>query len=111
MGRTWVVPGVVVAVHDGDTVTLDLDLGWFLTLRAHIRVAHINSPELVTAAGKVAAKRAKELLPVGTKVELASVGLDKYGRSLGTIALPDGRDLSATMLQEGLAVPYEGGAR
>lgn len=111
MARAWNVPGIVVAVHDGDTVTLDIDLGWYLTSRQHIRVAHINAPELNTAAGKVSARRVQDLLPPGTPVELLSTGLDKYGRSLGMIMLPDGRDLGTIMLAEGLAVPYEGGAR
>lgn len=111
MARAWNVPGIVVAVHDGDTVTLDIDLGWFLTSRQHIRIAHINAPELNTAAGKVSARRAQALLPPGTAVELLSTGLDKYGRSLGVITLPDGRSLGDIMLAEGLAVPYEGGAR
>lgn len=98
-------------MHDGDTVTLDIDLGWFLTSRQHVRVAHINAPELNTAAGKLSARRAQALLPPGTPVELLSTGLDKYGRSLGIIVLPDGRSLGDILLSEGLAVPYEGGAR
>lgn len=97
---------MVVGVHDGDTVTLDLDLGWFLTNRQPVRVAHINAPELSTPAGLVSRDRVRQLLPVGTKVELISTGLDKYGRSLGVITLPDGRDLGSILLAEGLAVPY-----
>lgn len=91
-------------------MTLDLDLGWFLTNRQPVRVAHINAPELSTPAGKTSAARAKELLPPGTHVELLSTGLDKYGRSLGIIILPDGRSLGDIMLAEGLAVAYEGHA-
>ena len=110
MTRTWNVPGVVVYVHDGDTVTLDLDLGWYLTYRQHVRVAHINAPELSTPEGKVSAAFVIALLPPGTLVTLNSIGLDKYGRSLGEITLPDGRDLGTIMLSQGLAVPYEGHA-
>lgn len=108
--KSWRVPGVTVAVHDGDTATFDLDLGWFLTYRQHVRVAHINAPELATPAGKISALRVRQLLPVGTPVIIDSLGLDKYGRSLATITLPDGQDLGTIMLQENLAVPYEGHA-
>ena len=110
MTRTWNVPGVVVYVHDGDTVTLDLDLGWYLTYRQHVRVAHINAPELATPEGKLSAAFASQLLPPGTIVALSSIGLDKYGRSLGEILLPDGRDFGTIMLSMNFAVPYEGHA-
>ena len=106
MSRSWRVPGIVVSVHDGDTATLDLDLGWFLTNRQPVRVAHLNAPELSTPEGVLARDAARAWLPVGTKVELVSTGLDKYGRSLGVITLPDGRDFGTLMLDAGFAVPY-----
>lgn len=117
MSRSWTVPGVVVKVHDGDTATLDLDLGWFLTNRQPVRFAHINAPELNTPEGKVSAAMLKTLLFPGVRVELVSAGLDKYGRSLGVITrldkdgLPEDKSINQVMLDTGMAVPYEGGKR
>jgi micrococcal nuclease len=36
----------VASVHDGDTVTLDVDLGFGITKRETFRLARINAPEL-----------------------------------------------------------------
>jgi endonuclease YncB( thermonuclease family) len=48
------------------------------------------------------------MLPVGLKVTFASHSLDKYGRPLGTITLPDGQDFGQAMLDSGHAVPMKG---
>jgi endonuclease YncB( thermonuclease family) len=120
----WVVQAVVVKVHDGDTITVeadlvkrDEDLGWHtrnqqrISSVIHVRILHINAPELSTPEGKTAQKAASTLLPPGTIVTLTSHALDKYGRSLGTLTLPDGTDYGTWMLEHGYAVPYEGGTR
>lgn len=113
----WTVPGVVVRVHDGDTVLAALDLGWHLLLSVSIRLAHINAPELSTPEGQTAAAFARQLLAPGAAVMVRSERLDKYGRTLATITLPtayqaaDGRtttDFGTAMLWTGNAVPYEG---
>lgn len=111
-------PARVVAIHDGDTVTLDIDLGfdhliagqdWNGKTRLSCRVYGINAPELSTAAGKAALAYAETLLHVGEVVQVASHGWDKYGgRFDGTITLPDGSDFAAAMLTAGQAVPDAG---
>lgn len=107
----WVVPAVVSNVHDGDTVTVAADLGWRISFVVHVRVAHINAPELPTSAGKAARDYLAAIMPVGSSVTLTSHSLDKYGRTLGSITLADGRDVAVAMVSAGHAVPYEGGAR
>lgn len=102
----------VVRVVDGDTVHLDVDLGFYVELHDRsVRVQHIDSPELATEAGKNARAYAQGLLPVGSTVTLYSRVLDKYGRVLGTLTLADGRDYGNTMIAAGQAVAYEGGTR
>lgn len=106
----------IVSVHDGDTCSMDIDLGFDVEFRAtdfdgnpriSCRVYGINAPELSTAAGKAAATFAQTLLPVGTVVTVLSHGWDKYGgRFDGEITLPDGRDFAQTMLDSGMAVRY-----
>lgn len=105
----WTVPATVVSVHDGDTAHMLLDLGWYVTYGpARVRVARINAPELPTPEGVAARDFASALLPAGLKVVFASHSLDKYGRPLGTIALPDGQDFGQAMLDSGHAVPMKG---
>jgi micrococcal nuclease len=98
-----------VRVVDGDTVVLDIDLGFHLKLEARpVRLAKINAPELHEPAGKIAADYVHDLLPAGKQVTLESHSLDKYGRILGSIGLPDGFDLATMLLGEGYASPWDG---
>lgn len=107
----WVVPATVVRVVDGDTVVLDLDLGWHITLRAGVRVYGVDAPELATEEGKRAAEWVRSWLPVGAPVTFRSRVLDKYGRPLGRVVLGDGRDLGVLLVDAGMAKPYFGGKR
>lgn len=100
----WNVPAVVNRVVDGDTVYVTLDLGWYISFYVAVRLAGIDCPEMRTEAGKLARARAVEILPVGTLVHVLSHKLDKYGRTLGTIVLPDGASFGEIMLREGHAV-------
>jgi endonuclease YncB( thermonuclease family) len=100
-------PAVVLDVHDGDTMTLVLDLGFDLTLKAHCRMKGINAPELSTTAGQDSRRFALTLAKPGDLVHTTSYGWDKYGgRYDGTVQLPDGRDFATVMLQAGMAVPF-----
>lgn len=102
---------VVEDVHDGDTVTVAMDLGFGLDLTLPCRVFGINAPELNTAEGKAARDYALTLLPVGTKVLVTSHGWDKYGgRFDGTLLIigGDGVDFATLMLKAGHAKPYFG---
>lgn len=101
---TWTVPAVVGRVVDGDTVYVTFDLGWHISLYSAVRVAGIDCPEIATPAGKAAKARAMQLLPVGLPVIVVSHKLDKYGRVLGSIALPGGEDYGAMVMHEGHAV-------
>jgi micrococcal nuclease len=112
-GRVWLVHAVVVRVIDGDTVVLNLDLGWH-TWRHNesVRLAHIDAPERSDRARWAEAKAFVErLLPAETEVLLISEKLEKYGRTLGRIMLRDGRDVGVEVVKAGLAKLYEGGKR
>ena len=101
---------VVRAVHDGDTITVDCDLGfnqWVHGMK--LRLYGINSPELNTPAGKTAQAFLAQQLPAGAKVEIRTVidKQEKYGRILATV-LKGGVDLNALMCASGNAKPYFG---
>jgi len=114
----------VVRVIDGDTVVLDIDLGFGVTITDEsIRMYGINAPEsrtrdLVEKEKGLAAKEyIKTLLAPGDSVILRSDLFDKrgkYGRILGTIivsALGQEMNVNDKMISEGHAVPYFGGKR
>lgn len=110
-------PARCIAIHDGDTVTFDIDLGFGVVLsgqglggqpRLACRVYGINAPELSTQAGKDALAFAVTLIKPGDVCKVLSHGFDKYGgRYDGEITLPDGSDFARAMLDSGNAVPYK----
>ena len=110
MARTYgPYPATVAAFHDGDTATMDLDLGFGLVLGLSCRVYGINAPELNTPAGTLARDHATVLAPPGSAVSVLSHGWDKYGgRFLGEITLLDGTPFAAAMIDAGHAKPYFG---
>ncbi len=80
----------VIEVHDGDTCTLDIDLGMSCWRRHEkVRLARIDAPEL-TGASAARGRRARELLKklvLGKAVLLQTIKdrREKYGRYLGEL--------------------------
>ncbi|HEX7994359.1 MAG TPA: thermonuclease family protein [Streptosporangiaceae bacterium] len=103
---TWTYPGIVRRVVDGDTLDLDLDLGFHAHLMGRCRLAAVNSPELPTPEGVAAKVFVEGLCPPGCTVTFVSRQLDNYGRPLGTVQLPDGSYLAERLLEAGHAKPY-----
>lgn len=65
--RTY--PATVQRVLDGDTVRLEVDLGFNVSLHGvDIRLADVYAPERFTADGPRATETLRSLLPVGTSV-------------------------------------------
>lgn len=105
----YVYNATVLSVHDGDTLTLNVDLGFYLRMQMPCRVLGVNAPELSTTAGKAARDFMATLCPVGTPVLLQSVKDDKYGgRFDGAITLPDGRSVAQELIKAGVAAPWNG---
>ena len=94
----------VIKVVDGDTVDLNLDLGFKLRFQLRGRLTGINAPE-----GKQteAADWLHQQLPIGKIVTVETKKTqEKYGRWLVTIFLDD-KNLNLELLEKGLAFPYE----
>jgi endonuclease YncB( thermonuclease family) len=99
-------PATILAIHDGDTFLLDIDLGFGMHAETfRCRVYGINAPELATAAGKAALAYLETLMKTGDSITVLSHGWDKYGgRFDGEVTLADGRDLGTLMVSSGHAV-------
>lgn len=95
------VPGDrVVGVKDGDTFEL-LRNGQTIT----VRLLGIDTPEKNQAYGQRAKQFASDLA-FGKNVRLIEHNKDRYGRTVGTIILPDGRNLNEELVREGFAWHY-----
>jgi micrococcal nuclease len=111
LGRMWTYPATVVHVTDGDSFQARLCTGSPIDYHIAVRVGHVNAPEKTTPDGVAALGWARQTLPPGLPVTVVASRLEKYGRLLATVALPDGTDYAAQLLAAGHAVPYEGGPR
>ena len=112
-------------VVDGDSVDVDIDLGFGVWLHdERVRIMGIDTPEsrtrdLVEKAFGLASKaRLKELIPEGTvqtlKTEVDKDGEDakgKFGRILGDFLSEGGRRVTEILIEEGHAVDYYGGSK
>ena len=118
----------LVKVVDGDTVDVDIDLGFGIWMKdERVRIMGIDTPESRTRDkieklfGKAASARVKELLEedIILKTQISRDGEDmkgKYGRILGDFMVErfeDGKQemLTDVLVQEGHAVAYFGGSK
>lgn len=98
-------------VVDADTVDLVVDYGDRLYALRRIRLDGIDAYEKATEKGKKAVQIVTAMLPIGSLVTVTTRKPDKYGRQLGVVVLPDGRDVAAELVTMGFAVAYDGGKK
>lgn len=99
----------VTSVYDGDTVTVDIDLGFEVWLREQrVRLLNINTPEVRGKSKKegIIARDALRQRILDKEVIIKSDRRGKYGRWLVEIFVDD-ENINQWLLHEGLAVPYE----
>ena len=113
----------VIKVVDGDTVDVDIDLGFGVCLKdERVRIMGIDTPESRTSDkvedlfGEAAKARLKELMKDGGKRITTEdrKGEDmkgKFGRILGDFRVEDGRKVTEILIEEGHAVAYFGGSK
>jgi micrococcal nuclease len=100
-------------IIDGDTVDVDIDLGFGVTLSHRVRLKGINAAETRTLNAEEKAKglEAKEWLKKELSREgewvIETVKEDKYGRILGTLyCVGDTVTVNERMLNEGIVNSY-----
>ena len=113
----------VTRVVDGDTVDVDIDLGFGVVLsNERVRIMGIDTPESRTSNklekvfGLAAKARLKQLLgkTAVLKTQINKNGEDmkgKFGRILGDFVAPDGRMVTDILIEEGHCVAYFGGSK
>ncbi len=105
--RVWRYPAHPTTVIDGDTLRARVDIGIPTRLINEIRVEHVDAWEEREPGGPAATDYAVAHFPTGVPVTVTSRKLEKYGRILGSITLPDGADYATGLLNAGHATPYE----
>ena len=99
----------VVKVYDGDTITVDLDLGFDITAKkTKLRLANIDAPELRgedRPAGIASRDRLRELiLGKNVRVKTFKDKKGKYGRYIAVVYHPNGRNINQQLVSEGHAI-------
>jgi len=103
----------ITSVYDGDTITGDLDLGFYTTLRQQkFRLIYIDTEEIknkdeILKSKAIEARDFLRNLVEGKACKIKCHGKDKYGRWLAELFI-EGYDKSANqiLLDEGLAKHY-----
>lgn len=107
----------IVKVVDGDTVDVEIDLGFSLTKKERIRLAGIDTPETRTRdeEEKKLGIDAKEYLSMrleSSKNLIVKTEKDgKYGRMLGWLFDDDNRSINRDMVDLGYAWSYGGSTK
>lgn len=109
----------VMRVVDGDTLWVEVDLGFFLRQSMYLRLYGLNTPE-IRGPERPQGLKTKEFvmntLPVGSTVVIKTYKTEKYGRFLTDLYyLPGSEDaddillrgtwLNQELLDKGLAKP------
>jgi micrococcal nuclease len=110
----------VVRVIDGDSIVVDIDLGFWINLKnQNIRLKNIDAPEFRTTDdiekkfGTLTKAIVESFLPAGKTILLETdlSDHDKFGRILGTVVIETANgafNLNEFLLENHYAVPYEG---
>lgn len=116
--KTYIYNCIVDRVVDGDTVDVDIDLGFGVWLKKQrIRLMGVDTPEkrtrdeLEKQFGLLATSVVEGFCPVGGKILVETVldGKGKYGRILGTLWVENNTlNLNQYLIENHYAVAYEG---
>lgn len=105
----------VLAIHDGDTITVDVDLGFGIRFEEmHLRLLGLNAPELNTTAGKLSQSYLVSIMPLGSTITIQTEKdkQEKYGRYLATLISDKWGNINQALITNGYAKAWDGkGAR
>ena len=109
---------IVKKVYDGDTITVDIDLGFgFWVKKQSLRLLGINTPEISgieRPEGLLAKEALLKWIPLESEITIRTYkdAKEKYGRWLAEIFVPDEADhnnllsINERLVDQGFAKPY-----
>ena len=108
----------VLRIVDGDTIDVDIDLGFDISYMQRVRLAGIDTPESRTTdkaekvLGLEVKDKLKKAIDAATNIVIKTEKPDsseKYGRILGWVFLDDNKvSINQTLIDEGYAWGYMG---
>lgn len=108
----------LIAVVDGDTIDVEIDLGFDISIFKRVRLAGIDTPESRTSdkfeksLGLESKAKLKQMLSGATKIVIKTEKPDsseKYGRVLGWLYIDDTNiSVNDTLIASGYAWSYLG---
>lgn len=114
--RPYEYNATVLRIIDGDSIEVDIDLGFHIVLRKrNIRLLNVDSPESRTSDpiekqfGLLTKQIVESILPIGSKILLRTQlsETDKFGRILGIVET-ETILLNAYLIENHYAVAYNG---
>ena len=97
------IQGKVIAVHDGDTISIEILVPDSEPYIIRVRLAFIDAPELDQDFGAAAMAAMSEMV-LGKEVSVYVEAVDCFGRAIGVAKVIDGPDdVSEEMIKKGLA--------
>lgn len=101
--------GKVIRVIDGDTVDIDIDLGFKLTINLRLRLAKVNTPERgrpdYTVATNMLTDLINQCIDTDGYIYVKTEKTGKYGRWIAYLGNKD----NSTLINDELSIkwPYE----
>jgi len=99
---------LVERVVDGDTLAVEIDLGFGTITRQKLRLQAIDCPEMNTRAGVRAKAFVERELKSVHWITIKTSRSDKYDRYLADVVYGENKFLNQRLLDEGLAVTAQG---
>jgi micrococcal nuclease len=114
LAELYTYRATVIKVYDGDTITVDIDLGFGIVIKKQsVRLLGIDAPELrgeERQQGLASRSFVVDRIPIGSVITLKTVKdkKEKYGRYLATIYYGDTLvNLNEEIVASGNAKIYE----
>lgn len=107
--KFFVYQAYVYNVVDGDTLDVEIDLGFKIKVCQRLRLARVDTPEKGQSGFEEAKDFVKKLV-LSKDVVISTQKVSKWGYYLADVEI-EGRSLSEMLLQAGLAVEYFGGKK
>lgn len=103
----------IIKVIDGDTIDVEIDLGFDVKIKQRVRLNGIDTPETKTKnkEEKELGMKAKQITEDCTRdaktLIIKTYKDDKYGRILADV-IADGINVNQKLIDEGFAIAYDG---